>query len=665
METNMRKLALALAIGLLLAGSATVTAAPAAASALPQTKVVIVAGAGLGTLASTYRSYADSAAATFAKYTSNVTRVYSPSATWANVQAAAQGANILVYVGHGSGWPNPYVGYHQPNGDNGMGLDTYVGDGDYTKTYYGENYMAQLGLAPNAVVILHHLCYASGNEEWGRGLPSLAVARQRVEGYASGFLRGGAKAVIVEGVHDISYYIDELFTGHTTVDAMWKSAPSFHNHVTAWESSDSPTYTAQIDPSLDNPAPDGDYYYRSMVGLPSLSTDSVISTAPITFTSQTGTYHPIAPTRVVDTRGLGIGPTESLYTFGAYSFQIAGRGGVPDDAVAVTANVTVTNETSMGWVFLAPSINGSPGSSTVNFLAQDNRANGVSVALSSRGTLDAWFRGMSMLARTDLIIDVTGYFSANTNGYGYVAFGPKRILDTRDGTGLSGTYTMGVPRKVQVAGVSGLPSSGIVAVAGNVTVVGPTAAGWAFVGPTASSLPTSSTINFPAGDTRANNFVVPVADDGTIGTVYVAGVAGSTNLIIDISGYFTAGGGAQYNTLSPARILDSRISVGLSGPVSCLDARTLPVSGNGGVPAGATAITANLTVTGQTAGGFAAAGPAISPDSPFSNVNFPTGDNRANGLLVPLAGDGSLQLVYGAPRGNTIQLILDVTGYYK
>ena len=660
----MRKLTLALAIGLLLAGSATVTAAPAAASALPQTKVVIVAGAGLGTLASTYRSYADETAATFAKYTTNITKVYSPSATWANVQAAAQGANILVYVGHGSGWPNPYVGYHQPNGDNGMGLDKYVGDGDYTKTYYGENYMAQLGLAPNAVVILHHLCYASGNEEWGRGLPSLAVAKQRVEGYASGFLRGGAKAVIVEGVYDISYYVDKLFTGHTTVDSMWKSAPSFHNHVMAWESSDSATYTAQIDPAYDSPAPDGDYYYRSMVGLPSLSTDSVISTAPIPFTSQGGTYHPIAPTRVVDTRGYGVGPTISLYTGGAYTFQIGGRGGVPAGAIAVTANVTATNETSIGWVFLGPTINGAPGSSSINFKAADDRANGVTVALSSRGTVDAWFRGASLLSRTDLVIDVTGYFTADTSGYGYVSYGPRRILDTRYGTGLSDPFVAGVPRKIQVTGVNGIPSTGVAAVTGNVTVVAPSTLGFVFGGPTATSTPTSSTINFPAGDIRANNFIVPVAPDGTIAADFASPFGGSTDLVIDISGYFTTSGGVQYHTLNPARILDSRVNQGLDY-FDAATPQTLAVSGQGGVPTGAVAVAANLTVTEQTWLGFAAVGPTISTDTPFSNLNFPLGENRANGVLVPLASNGSLQIVYGAPVGNTTALILDVTGYYK
>jgi hypothetical protein len=213
-----------------------------------------------------------------------------------------------------------------------------------------------------------------------------------------------------------------------------------------------------------------------------------------------------------------------------------------------------------------------------------------------------------------------------------------------------------------VAGAYGLPATGVKAVAGNVTVVYPTSRGYVFVGPTATSTPSSSTINFPAGDIRANNFIVPVADDGTISAVLIAG-SGATDLIIDISGYYTSGG-SQYHTLVPARIMDTRSGLGL-GTFSAGVPQTLQVAGNGGVPTGASAVTANLTVTQQSRYGFASVGPSVDPSTPFSNLNFPSGDNRANGLVVPLANDGSLQLVYGAADGYTTALILDVSGYYK
>ena len=247
-ETTMRKLAITLLIALLAGASGSVVAPKSVAAAAGyQTKVVIVVGAVQG-MTSTYRGNADSEAAEFLKYTSNVTKIYSPNATWGAVAAAAKGANILVYMGHGSGYPNPYVSYKQPNGDSGMGLNASAAGTDNNTKYYGENYMAQLGLAPNAVVLLNHLCYASGNSEPGHAEPSLSVAKTRVEGYAAGFIRAGAKAVIAEGHYDFNGLIEDLFTSHSTIDAAWNSMYSFNNHVSSWATSRNPGFTAAIDP---------------------------------------------------------------------------------------------------------------------------------------------------------------------------------------------------------------------------------------------------------------------------------------------------------------------------------------------------------------------------------------------------------------------------------
>src|SRR5450759_2712507 len=231
---SMRKLAFALAIGLLVSAGGLGTAVQDVAAASSGAKVVIVVGAVEGTTTS-YRSYGDAAAATFSKYTSNIVKVYSPNATWAAVQAAAQGASVLVYLGHGSGYPNPYNS-NPVAGDNGMGLNATAGNGDSNVKYYGAGYMAQLGLATNAVVMLNHLCYASGDSEPGNGNPTQSVAQTRVDGYASGFLNGNARAVIAEGMGSLSPYIDALFSTHQTIDQLWKTYPGFHNHVTSWAS---------------------------------------------------------------------------------------------------------------------------------------------------------------------------------------------------------------------------------------------------------------------------------------------------------------------------------------------------------------------------------------------------------------------------------------------
>jgi hypothetical protein len=651
----MRKLVSALAIALLAGTTAfAVTAEPVKAAAV-QTKVVIVVGATHETTSS-YRSTADSLATTFAMYTSNVTKVYSPNATWSAVRTAARGANILVYLGHGSGFPNPYSGVLYPQWNDGMGLNATAGHGDSNVQYYGEDYMAQLALAPNALVMLNHLCYASGNSEEGKAWPTLAVAKLRVDNFAAGFIRGGAKAVIAEGHGSLGGYVDRVFTSHGTIDQAWKSGHAAT--LNTWASPRSIGYTDQME----------DSYYRSMVSITSTLTDDIISGQIPPFVSKSGTYFPLPPTRVIDTRGNGIGPTGALKAIGVYTFQVAGTGGVPSNAIAITGNLTVTGATGAGYVSVGPQIWGWPDFSTLNFPAKDDRANGVTVPLSDLGQLQAYY-GASSGKTVQLILDVTGYFLAGTSGKGYVAFGPKRILDTRPGAdhvGLDGKFVAGVSRQIQVAGVGGLPAAGsITAVVGNITVASPTAKGYVFLSPNPTTSPGSSTINFPAGDVRANNVVVPINPDGTLSAIYSSATGGATtDLILDISGYFATSGGAQYHTLNPARIMDSRINLGVSGAFAAATAKTLQVTGAGGVPSGAIAITSNLTMTGQQSIGFGAVGPTVAPDTKFSNINSPINDTRANGVTVPLSGGGSVQIIYGAAAGNAAHFILDVTGYF-
>ena len=106
------------------------------------------------------------------------------------------------------------------------------------------------------------------------------------------------------------------------------------------------------------------------------------------------------------------------------------------------------------------------------------------------------------------------------------ATSPERILDTREGLGLSGAFRAGVPRSFQVTGNGDVPANAT-AVTGNVTVTGSTGAGYLSLGPTVSATPDASTLNFPKGDTRANNVTVRLAPDGKLGAVF-AGVAGTT-----------------------------------------------------------------------------------------------------------------------------------------
>ena len=128
-------------------------------------------------------------------------------------------------------------------------------------------------------------------------------------------------------------------------------------------------------------------------------------------------------------------------------------------------------------------------------------------------------------------------------GATYYPLTPARLLDTRSGNGLSGRFSAGVPRTFQVTGRGGVPANAT-AVTGNLTVTDQTA-GWAvFLGPNPVAAPTTSTINFGVGEVRANGVTVALGAGGTLSATYISSSGATTNLVFDVTGYFSADPGA-------------------------------------------------------------------------------------------------------------------------
>jgi hypothetical protein len=381
-------------------------------------------------------------------------------------------------------------------------------------------------------------------------------------------------------------------------------------------------------------------------------------------TGSGSTFVPISPVRVLDTR-VGIGLTGVFTANVPRTFQVAGSLGLPSNAKAITANVTVTGQTALGYVSVTPTATNSPPASTINFPVGDNRANNLTTRLSSDGKVSAVYKAGSGKT-THLILDVTGYFLEDDSGATFNSITPVRFLDTRISVGLTGPFHEGTPRTFQVGGVMGVPADAI-AISGNLTVTRQTAAGYVSATPDPTSTPATSTLNFPVADNRANGVVVPLSATGSLSVVYKAKAGSTTDLILDVSGYYLSDlNGLRFFPLNPGRRLDSR--VGIPPGITTFHTgvpQTTVIDGHEGVPTGAEAITGNLTVTQQTKLGYASITPDPTSTPLTSTINFPVGDNRANGVTVPVNGSGSLSLVYKAGVGATTALLLDVTGYFK
>jgi flagellar hook assembly protein FlgD len=262
------RIAAAAAIALLVMVGFAVPVTSAAAPAQP--KVVIIVGP-VGSSTAYYKSDGDAAYAEARKYTSNVVKVYTPNATWSAARKALQGASVVIYMGHGNGFPSPYRTTPWPYSQNGLGLNPKAGGDNTTTQYYGEYYLShEVVLAPNAIVMLNHLCYASGNSESGKPNPTLNQARQRVDNMAAGWLSTGARAVVAEAHYPPAWYVRQLFTTHKTVDRIFRDSPSFNGNAFSFASTRTPGATAEMDP---DGKPGG--YWRSATGWLDTPTDDI------------------------------------------------------------------------------------------------------------------------------------------------------------------------------------------------------------------------------------------------------------------------------------------------------------------------------------------------------------------------------------------------------
>ncbi|MFN8022844.1 MAG: hypothetical protein U0Q03_15060 [Acidimicrobiales bacterium] len=248
----------------------------------------------------------------------------------------------------------------------------------------------------------------------------------------------------------------------------------------------------------------------------------------------------------------------------------------------------------------------------------------------------------------------------------YTPLTPQRILDTRDGTGRSGSVrpvSGGETIDVTVTGLAGVPATGVQAVVMNVTAVSPTNAGYVTVYPSGGIRPLISSLNTRPGVTVANLVTMPVGANGAV-SAYVS--SGRVDLLFDIAGFYSTQEGVdgmRFHPLSPFRIMDTRQGAG--GPVTGIAAGTSVtqrVAGTAGVPtSGAAAVALNVTVTEPSSASFVTVWPSDVPRPVVSNLNFRAGDTIANQVIVRLSASGTFDVFNLAGAAH---VIVDVVGYY-
>jgi phospholipase C len=172
-----------------------------------------------------------------------------------------------------------------------------------------------------------------------------------------------------------------------------------------------------------------------------------------------------------------------------------------------------------------------------------------------------------------------------------------------------------------------------------------------------------------AGDGGVHSFTGSALNTGGSQSIVAADLAKAT---IDGAAAVTLappmGGSSNFFTLQPCRVADTRDPPGPYGApaLSGSGARQFSLAGRCGVPAGASAVAANLTVVAPTAAGFLSVVPAGTPASGTSNLNFRAGEVRSNNAVLSLLGSpaGSISVQADAFMGQT-DFVLDVSGYFQ
>jgi len=375
-----------------------------------------------------------------------------------------------------------------------------------------------------------------------------------------------------------------------------------------------------------------------------------------------GTYRPVVPKRVLDTRS-GIG---SLVAGQTLDLQVTGQGNVPSTGVSsVVLNVTVTDTTASSYLSVWPQGTVRPVVSNLNWVSGKTVANLVEVAVGTTGKVSFF----NPAGSTDVIADVQGYVGDNSDSFSraglFNPLSPGRDLDTRSGLGApAARLGPGATLNVTISNVNGVPSAGVSAVILNVTAIDPSAGGYLTVWPAGATRPTASNLNFLPHQIVPNRVMVGV---GTNGQVSIYNPAGTVDVIADVNGWFTdissAAGGSAFIGVLPGRIFDTR------GTPTQPAIGPFPPGGIlilGPAPTNHSAMVLNVTAVTPTSAGYL----TLYPDNPAdpnrtpptaSDLNFAPGDVVPNLTVVKLGPNSDFD-TYN-PAGFT-DVVYDEDGYY-
>jgi len=369
-------------------------------------------------------------------------------------------------------------------------------------------------------------------------------------------------------------------------------------------------------------------------------------------------YVPVTPCRIADTRlaaGAFGGPSISTQT---RSFAVPQSAcGIPSTAAAYALNVTVVPSGPLNWLTVWPAGQPTPAVSVLNSPDGRIKANAAIVQAGASGAINV---SANTASSTDLLLDITGYFTASNAvaTLNFFPLTPCRLVDTRNSNGpLGGPYlTAGQARNFPLqSGTCNIPDYAQ-AYSLNITALPAGPLNYLTVWPTGQTQPNVSTLNAPTGTNTANAAIVTAGTGGNI-SVFASSDA---DLLVDVNGYFAPYvlGSLYFYAVPPCRVIDTRSNVYPPFPGTyTVGVQTSPCA----LSAAASAYVLNATVIPNGPLNYLTLWPSGGAQPNVSTLNALDGAITSNMAIVPTT-NGAID-AFGA-QPNPSQLILDISGYF-
>jgi hypothetical protein len=343
-------------------------------------------------------------------------------------------------------------------------------------------------------------------------------------------------------------------------------------------------------------------------------------------------YTPINPLRLVDTRN-SIGGVGAPVDRGCTMIVNVGAD-IPAVAQAVALSMTAVNSEA-DFFTVYPCSNGRPETSNLNARAGFATPNLVVAIPDPNRQICIFSHG-----RSDLIIDLSGWWSDGPNRFGSIA--PQRVYDSRQ-PGFTALAPFRV-REVKIPS-SVIPANSVAAVV-NLTAANAVRPGYMTAFPCGQPAPDASNVNFKQSEARAVGAIVGLGLGNTLCVIADTTV----QVIIDVTGFYAAapdfGPTAVVEPTAGRRVVDSRNGIG--GPLAPLAAGEVrsfdPVAG---VPnaADAAAVMLNFVSTDAAAAGFLTAYPCGGAVPNVSTLNYVRGEAATNLATIELGSNRQVCIV--------------------